>query len=433
MLLSAIVAPAGASVGASNDLTQGAVFGMSNAREGNTVVAYYRNANGTLTEAGRFDTRGLGSGSFEDTANGLVLGTSVGEAAPNNLIELGASDQQLLFVTNAGSNSISVFKVNPTGLELVDLQDSQGEKPVSITVNDGLAYVLNSGETNDDLFDAAGNVIPNCTTGRNPSVTGFTLSPEGQLTPIQGSAQSLSGERVSGCAQVSFNPSGDVLVVTERLAKPKQLGQQTSAIERLDDEGVIVTFNVASNGRLTTRRVIDATGQGPFGFTFAKNSNLLTTEQFDGPDGPGLGAAASYVVNSNGSLLRSSPSIQNGGTDTCWFVITDSQTIGFTTSFFGEGQISSYEVDEIGLVRLIDSVATGPNAVDDNVAPGASDMSLSGDSHYLYQLNSLNGTITAFANNGDGSLTLVQQVTPFPQPPFGPGMGMGAPLGLAAH
>ncbi len=419
--------------GGGSGLTRGAVFAMSNAREGNTVVAYERGRDGTLDEAGRFPTHGTGSGSFEDTANGLVLGTSQGEAAPNNLIELADGGHQLLFVTNAGSNSISVFQVNPDGLKLVDVQGSGGEKPVSVTVNRGVVYVLNSGETNDDLFDADGNVIANCTTGDRPEISGFTVSPDGQLDEIPGSTRRLSNEEVSGCAQVSFDPTGSFLVVTERLSQPNLLRQQTSDNERLDDEGVIDTFRINRNGRPTRRRVIDATGQGPFGFTFAKNGNLLTTEQFDGSDGPGRGAATSYVTNPDGSLLRSAPSIQNGGTDTCWFVATDDQTLGFTTSFFGDGRISSYELDEVGLVRLVDAVATGETSADDGVAMGASDISLSGDSQYLYQLNSINGTINAFVNNGDGTLTAIEQQTPFPQPDFGPDGGMGAPIGLAAN
>lgn len=313
------------------------------------------------------------------------------------------------------------------------VQPSNSEKPVSVTVNNGLVYVLNSGETNDDLFDADGNVIANCTTGMRPEVTGFTVTPGGDLSPINGSTRRLSGERESGCAQVSFTPDGSSLIVTERLAQPRSLNQQTNDNERLDDEGVIDAYVVKRNGKLRKARVVDATGQGPFGFTFLKNGALLTTEQFDGPNGPGRGGAASYVIGERGGVLTSSPSIQNGGTDTCWFVASDSQTVGFTTSFFGEGRISSYELDEIGIVQLIEEVATGPDAVNDGVAMGSSDMSFNNDSQYLYQLNSINGTINAFANNGDGTLTLLEQQNPFPQPAFGPGMGMGAPIGIAAN
>ncbi len=58
-----------------------------------------------------------------------------------------------------------------------------------------------------------------------------------------------------------------------------------------DDEGVINTYVVRSDGTLGRHRMFNAMGQGAFGFTFRKDGTLITTEQFDGPDGPGQGAA----------------------------------------------------------------------------------------------------------------------------------------------
>ena len=149
-------------------------------------------------------------------------------------------------------------------------------------------------------------------------------------------------------------------------------------------------------GHAPAAAVIDATGQGPFWFTFLKNGALLTTEQSDGPNGPGRGAAASYTTGPRGVITPSSGSVNNGGTDTFGFVAADSQAVGFTTSFFGEGRISSYALDRGGIAALIDPVATSPVDEDtaDGVEVGASDLSFSGDSQYLYQLNSVNGTIT---------------------------------------
>ena len=448
----AAVVPQAVWAQAGRDLRDGAVFAMSNARDGNVVVAYYRAEDGTLTEAGRFETGGTGSGSFEDTGMGLVLATAEGEISPNNLVEPDGSGAQYLLVTNAGSDTVSVMEVRANGLAMVDLQDSGGEKPVSVTVNDGLVYVLNSGETDDRLFDDAGEVIPNCTTGSLPSVTGFRMGDGGALEPIPGSTRPLSGESASGCAQLSFDPSGELLVITERFAQPAALGQQTSAKERLDDEGVIVTYEVGDDGLLGNGQMHDATGQGPFGFTFTKSGVLLVSEQFDGPaatGGAGRGGAASYLMNRDdsagtamaldgmgavaSSLLRSSPSASNLGTDTCWFVATDDEQIAFASSFFAEGRVSSYAIDQVGIDRIQQLVASGPDAVNDNVPMGASDMALSRDSEHLYQLNSLQGTISAFAiDYADGSLRLIDTVQPFPQPPFGPGGGEGAPIGLSA-
>jgi len=225
---------------------------MTNARGGNAVVAFARRADGHLRRVGSFPTGGTGSGSFEDTAHGLVLGTSQGEASPNNLIE----DAELLFATNARSDSIAVFRVEKDEIVEVDVQPSGGEKPVSVTVNRGVLYVLNSGEATDDLFDSEMHVIPNCTTG-TPSITGFTVGTNGELDPIAGSTRRLSELGGSGCAQVSFNPAGNVLVVTERLAKDE------GPPGFMGDEGVISTYTRNADGTLSTGPVVtEATGSG---------------------------------------------------------------------------------------------------------------------------------------------------------------------------
>ena len=408
VLLIAASAPflGGGAVAASSsgfDLRYGAVFSMSNDPAGNAVVAFARRWDGTLAPAGSYPTGGTGSGGFEDSANGLVLGSVSGESAPNNLQNFG----DLLYATNAGSDNVSVFRVKRSGLELLEVEPSNVMKPVSITVNRGIAYVLNSGETIDGL------VPPNCAEGALPSVTGFRVSKNGQLTPIPESTRTLSGDPMSGCAQVSFTPNGRVLVVTERTAK--------IAGQAPDDEGVINTFVVNRDGTLGEHKVYDATGEGPFGFTFNKRGALLTTEQHDGPLGVGLGTAAGYSLGNDGVLTASGPSVNNGGTDTCWFVVTDSGNYGFSSSFFADGRISSYRVRRNGALELIKA-----DAGDDQVLTGASDLSLSRSSRYLYQLNSLEGTISAFRVGPYGALTRVDTVQAFPP------SAMAAPLGLAS-
>lgn len=377
-----------------------AVYSMSNARGGNEVAMFSRASDGMLTRVGSFPTGGTGSGSFEDSANGLVLGSTQGESSPNNLIDTA----DLLFATNAGSNSITVFKVKKDGLERVEVQDSGGEKPVSVTVNHGLLYVLNSGETEDDLFDADGNVIAqNCTTGNLPSITGFKVNSDGQLDPIPNSTRQLSGASFSACAQVSFNPAGNVLVVTEREAAVLP-GQPDNGNDPTGDEGVINTFLVNADGTLGDHKILDATGQGPFGFTFSKDGVLLTTEQSDATDNPRGGAAASYTVGSDGTLTSLGDSVFNGGTDSCWFVATDDGRLGFVASFFDPSpRIASYRISPTGALTLIN----GDAAV---TQQGTADLVLSGDSQFLYNINAFTGMVTGYRIGTDGSLTKIQSV-----------------------
>jgi 6-phosphogluconolactonase len=389
---------------ADRGLVAGGVFSQSNAPGGNEVVAFSRAADGSLTRVGSFATGGTGSGGFEDSANNVVLGTAVGEASPNNNIGAG----RLLFVTNAGSDDISVFRVRPAGLELVERQPSGGLKPTSITVNKGVAYVLNSGEVEDGL------VVPNCdlpNQAEPASITGFTVSPDGQLTPLPGSTRVLSDP--SGCSQVSFNPAGSVLVVSERTARTQ--GQDPQ------DEGVLNTFVVRPDGTLGERRVYDASSSGPFGFTFTQTGQLLTSEQNDGPAGVGRGAAASYALADDGTLAPTGPAVGNGGTDSCWFVVTDNGRFGYVSSFFEGGQISRYDIAPDG------TLAPGEAQADRGQAEtGASDLALSRDSRYLHSLNSFTGTIDTYRVGADGALTLVdtdQAHDPSAQ---------AAPFGLAA-
>ena len=52
---------------------------------------------------------------------------------------------RLLFAVNAGSDSVSVFRVRGDRLGLADVDPSGGDFPASIAVFDDLVYVLNAG------------------------------------------------------------------------------------------------------------------------------------------------------------------------------------------------------------------------------------------------------------------------------------------------
>ncbi|MGI9048443.1 MAG: lactonase family protein [Rubrobacteraceae bacterium] len=315
---------------------------------------------------------------FEQSANGLILG----EQSPNNL----NGGYRFLFATNAGSNTISVFRVKPDGLELVDQQPSGGTHPISVTFRKSVLYVLNGGSVQ-------------CT-GGGENITGFKVSSGGNLTPIPGSTRPLSGQS-TGCAQVSFNPSGTVLAVTERNAD------------------IIATYTVDNNGIATGPTPNDNSesgGSGPFGFTFTQRDQLLVAESAGGT--PTQGGLASFNVDKKtGTLEVAGPNTRNGQSDTCWGVNTDNGKFAFVTSF-QSGNISSYRVDPDGSLTLLN-----PNAGNTGGA-GASDQTLSGDSRFLYSRNSVQGTISSFRVENDGTLVPLQVVA-------APDAG-GAGIGIAA-
>ena len=138
--------------------------------------------NGTLLPAGVFSTGGNGTGSTLGDQGALAL----------------SQDGRWLLAVDAGSNQISVLKVTHQGLELTDVVGSNGTVPISITIHGSLVYVLD-----------------NATSDNPGNIAGYYLGDPGQLWSIPGSIQPLSGN-VTSSAQISFNPQGTVLVVTEK-------------------------------------------------------------------------------------------------------------------------------------------------------------------------------------------------------------------------
>lgn len=405
------------------DLREGAVFVQSNDARNNEVVAFARGQDGKLREVGRYSTGGTGSGTAEDNSNGLVLGTAEGETSPVHNIDKG----DLLFVPNAGNNTISVMKVKADGLELVSKVSSGGEKPVSVTVNHGLLYVLNSGEYDDRLIIGPNEALENCGHGQLPSVTGFRVDPEGHLTMIDGSSRLLTGESKSGCAMVSFTPDGKTLLVTERIA-----GEATG--EGGWPKGAIVSFPVRPDGTLGAKNVNLTTGNGPYGLTFKRDGTLITVEQNGAFLNFGGGQVATYKIGEDSKLTGVGPAVSVGGTDPCWFALTHDEQLLYVTSPFGGGSIASFSVSKEGQLTRLHKAASAVDGEDinnDHLGDGILDVGLSQDSKYLYQLNGLDGSLFVFqVNASNGTLTFIEKHQVFNLEPFGMG-GNGGPFGIA--
>jgi 6-phosphogluconolactonase (cycloisomerase 2 family) len=158
-----------------------AVFVMTNDAESNEVVAYERTPYGTLQSPRKYETGGRGSGGTVDP---------LGSQGSLTL----SDDGSLLFAANAGSGSVSVFRVFGSRLLLSDRVPTGGSEPNAVAQHGKLVYVLN--------------------TAGSSSVVGFFVR-EGKLVRIPGSLRFLSGNFVNS-ASLAFSGDGRYLVVTER-------------------------------------------------------------------------------------------------------------------------------------------------------------------------------------------------------------------------
>src|SRR5262249_21117387 len=112
------------------------VFVQTNELSGNRILVFDRGQDGQLTQAGSYVTGGNGGAA--------APGTESDRLASQGSLAYSPAHQTLLAV-NAGSDTVSAFRVQGDTLTLLNVVASGGQFPNSIGVHDGIAYVLNAG------------------------------------------------------------------------------------------------------------------------------------------------------------------------------------------------------------------------------------------------------------------------------------------------
>ena len=343
VFLFALVAGVTSPAAAASQSAFGAVYTMTNAASGNEVLVYDRSSDGSLAFLGAYATGGLGSGAGLGSQSALTL----------------SHDNHWLFAVNAGSNQISSFAVTEGGLQLVDVVDSGGTLPVSLTSYKGWLYVLNAG--------GSGNI------------SGFAVGQDGSLSPLAGSIQPLSNGNAGAApavAQIAFSSDGSTLAVTEK------------------STNLIDTYLV-ENGWAGAPISNPSAGSTPFGFAFDRHGHAIVSEAFGGA--PGASALSSYEITKNGFSVIS-PSVATTQTAACWVAISNNGKYAYTTNA-GSGSISSYQIAEDGTITLLNPTAGVIGAGSSPV-----DMAFSNNGQTLYALANGAHTISIFGMNSDGSL-----------------------------
>jgi 6-phosphogluconolactonase (cycloisomerase 2 family) len=356
----AMTAPLAASASTSGSPVVGHLYVNDNTTGVNTIGAFDRHADGTLTPLAGSPFIAGGSG----TGKGL---------ASQGALQI-TSDGRFLIAADAGSNQISVLLVRHDGsLQLAPhgVVSSGGVLPVSIAVHDDLVYVANAGNGGNNF-------------------TGFRLRSEGRLQPIEDSTATLPDGSQPG--DVLFNGTGTKLVGT------------------LVGTSMIDSFTVGSDGRLTAApgSPVSAQGPGPFGSEFSPaNPGQLFVSNAHG--GAGAGTVSAFSDSADGSLspIGSSP-FPDGQTAPCWVEITRNGRFLFAVNT-ASGSISRYAIAPGGSLTLI-----GSTQVSAAGGAGAVDARLSPDDAFLFVDESRIGAIGAFAVNGGDLTELASSPTSLP-------------------
>jgi 6-phosphogluconolactonase len=330
----------------------------------NKVVVYRRGADGSLNEIQRVDTGGAGVNGNPPFGQGFL--------DSNGAVEL---NKRLLFVVNAGDDTISSFRVRRNGrLRLADTAPSGGDHPTSIDTRKGLLYVLNV-DSND--------------------ISGLRYTKKGKLTPLSNSTRELAtpqgttppGLPVPFADQVLFSPNGKVLTVPERLSNGFM--------------GQLDTFRIGRDGRPGQAQANASNGFIPFGMEWDNHGHLIVANGGPPPNfSPGTGSSYSL----SGTTLTPIDNQLAGDDATCWLAITNNGKYAFMINQppGRNGSVSRFRISRDGHLTLLGTTPTS----------GASaDTALSRDSKYLFVQNIIlpgqtgNATIDIYRVRSGGRLT----------------------------
>jgi hypothetical protein len=328
----------------------GAVFVQTDNLAANAVVAYDRAADGTLRQAGVYDTGGLG---------GQLTGSVVDHLASQGSL---AYDRRagLLYAVNAGSNTVSVFAVSGDRLARRQVIGSGGTFPVSIAVHGGLVYVLNA--------------------ENGGAVDGFWQDGE-RLVAIPGSGRPLglnpaaTPQFVTTPGQVAFSRDGSQLIVTTKA-----------------NGNDVDVFRVFPWGLLSqTAAVNSLPGTVPFGIALDRDGNLVIAEA-------GTDALASFVLRRDGTIDQLA-TVATGQAATCWVVRAGDR---FYASNAGSASLSDVQAGA-GATTL---TLLGQTTTDAGTVDGAATR----NGRYVYVQTGAAGIVDEFAVDVNGSLTSIGSV-----------------------
>jgi 6-phosphogluconolactonase len=317
----------------------GFVYVQTNDADHNEVVVFGRKEDGSLERLSGHLTGGKGSGAPHLPSQSSVV----------------LADGRL-FVTNAGSDDVTVFAMDGDSLKLLDCVPSGGSTPRSVAVHGDTVYVLNTGDE-PNVARLGGSQV---------------VLPEG-----------------SDPAQVAFTPDGRTLLVTDRASNS------------------IHAFAVGDDGALGARVTHRSSGMTPYGFDVTADGVLVVTEAAGAQ--VGKASASSYRLDAPAQLAPVSAAVGSTRSEVCWAVVSDDGRFVFVTNF-GDGTVSSYTIGADGSIELREAVAA--QTVEGEA--GLRDEALSSDGRYLYALHSDTGRVFGWKVGEEGSLAAVGSANGLP-------------------
>jgi 6-phosphogluconolactonase (cycloisomerase 2 family) len=383
----------------------------------NAVVHYRRGEDGKIIEIERTFTGGAGSGTFKPISGQ--------ESAPNAFEGAGSvilsPDNRFLFTTNGGDNSVSSFAVAGDGkLTLLDRKatgnpidgKSGTAKSLAFAASKGMLYVLHSfGPDHLRLMSVDGEGKLTARKDRHTVNTGektdrvptmALLSPNGKFLMV-----GTTFDRP--IAHTGTYPDGSPI-----LWVPQPGGTYTVIASNAPDPDGLIVFPVRDDGTLGAARFHDAKAGSPFYLAFLNGRPDTFVIGYAVGDGCALATIDGDGKINVGPLVKIDTSA-GLPSELCWLGVSPDDRFVFATNF-GYSYITSYRINGKGLEIAKDpacpkipgdGTARGLNTT---VTSGPSDIWVSPDGAFLYQIYGNASKLLGYATQPDGSLKEVTSV-----------------------
>ena len=389
---------------------QGAVYAMSNESGRNTVVAHGRNEDGSLELIGSFATGGRG-GVFD---GGEGLDPLISAYA----LEL-TSDRRHLLAVNAGSSTITAFRINPDfGLTRTSEAFTFGVGPNSIAESNGQIFVSN--------IDADGDFAGE--PDQEGSVIGFLLTEGGRLIPDFGNFRNLANRP----SALRISPDGRNLLVTSINAGSSALdsGSNDELVMYGLRQGQLSADVVAAVTSTAVNNEEVRNLPSAIGFEVVRNDGRQFAVVTEAREFQPNGAPPAFLALQTGSVstweiiegrilepinldvIPENRSIFDGQRTACWLAFSANQDF-FWVSNALDATISAYSFanGEITVTQEVTAEGSGTKATDPSIAFGETegwiDIATSENGEFVYQLFGLTGGIGIFQTNADGTLNRI--------------------------
>ena len=343
----------------------GAVYQINNDPNDNRVLVYKILRDGTLNFSTSVTTSGRG--------------TSVRKSDPFFSQGPVIVFNQSLFVVNAGSNSLTMFNINPqdpTQLTFQTAIGTNGDYPVSITVNSQYVAVLNGGTRSGFrvfAWDPNGTLTPIPNWDRS-----IPLNPP-QSTPPVGPPNTVS--------QIMFSPDDKSLLVAYKGISTTQ-------------PGVVLTYPI-NNGALTPNPIknIIQSQYLPFSMICIDDNGLLLTDASKGVN-------ATFYDSWTGQLsVKQVRSLQISGA-VCWSAYS-SKTGNYYVIGAVSGNVSEIKVDPVTLQpQLVNTYPLGMKSESADAQVATVD-----NVDYLYVNTPGTQGVNVLRLDGPGHATLLSPLT----------------------